>query len=239
MNHHKSKSKSNHKIRWMVGILLLLAGAGFIVFPWAQAKFFDFRQQQLVKNWDAYVLLNSPSSDQPAAEGADIPSPVAGLNNAQTLLQLDQDQVFVENVQPSFDIDALLPYVTGMIVIDKINLRSPILSGADMNNLNLGICELAGAPPMGSAGNYCLAGHKSRVKGRHFSRLSELTQGDIVQLSNELLSYEYEVYETLKLSSDDIWVLQNVTDDAILTMITCDYTQQPVGRLAVRARLIS
>jgi sortase A len=77
------------------------------------------------------------------------------------------------------------------------------------------------------------------MKGRHFNRLQELSGGEIVLISDGQKTYQYEVYEILKVTAEDVWILENIANDSILTMITCDYTQKPIGRLAVRARLIA
>ncbi|MDR2750394.1 MAG: class D sortase, partial [Clostridiales bacterium] len=149
------------------------------------------------------------------------------------------DGIIQENTQPVYDEGTMLADMLGVVTIDKISLRSPILAGDSAANLDLGICVLKGSPEMGKLGNYILAGHKSRIYGRHFSRLSELVAGDIVNLSNGIETFKYQVVDKLHVTADDVWVLENTPDESLLTLITCDYTQKPIGRLIVRAKPVT
>ena len=126
----------------------------------------------------------------------------------------------------------------GVITIDKIGLKAPILEGTTKSNLDAGICSVIAGREMGRAGNYVLAGHKSRVRGTHFSRLSEVSAGDIITLENSEGKFLYAVYEVFSVSPDETWVLENIDDRTIATLITCDYRFNPINRLVVRGELI-
>jgi len=222
---------------FIAGAAITAAGLLFASFPWLKAAYYEYNKNETLSKWDAYTLLTSPDGEQ-IARGIEKPSVPDYLQMSFPPKQLDQDGVLEEDVSPKIDQNYMLANMTGTITIRSINLRSPILRGDTVHNLDLGICEVTGTVPMGSRGNYLLAGHKSRIYGRHFSRLSEVSAGDIVTVSDGLNSYRYEVYDILRVSAEDTWIMDD-TAESIMTMITCDYTQQPIGRLAVKARLIS
>ena len=230
------KRKQKRKL-FIAGIALIAAGLLFAAFPWLKAGYYEFRKDKMLNDWGVYTLLTSPDGEQ-IAKGMDKPLELVYSKMSFSKKPLDKDGVLEEVTNPKMDHNYVLANMTGTITIKSINLRSPILRGDTVHNLDLGICEVTGTVPMGSRGNYLLAGHKSRIYGRHFSRLSEVAIGDIVVVSNGLESYKYEVYEKLHVSPDDLWIMDN-TADSTMTMITCDYTQQPIGRFAVKARLIN
>jgi sortase A len=231
----KKNGKKRFVWRAATGSLIIILGLFIAIYPFAKSAFYEYKKDKLLKDWGAYVLLNGPGGQQISA-GAEIASPVPDPFKRPTFTKVGEDGVIEEDTQPSFDEGAMLADMLGVITIDKINLRSPILSGDSAANLDLGICVVKGSPEMGQMGNYILAGHKSRIYGRHFSRLSELAKGDIVLLSNGMETFRYEVVEKLKVTADDVWVLQNTPNERLLTLITCDYTQNPIGRLIVKAK---
>ena len=230
-------SKKQRRKLFITGAFLITAGLIFAAFPWLKAGYYEYRKDKMLNEWGAYTLLTSPDGEQ-IAKGIDKPAPLSYSKMSFPSKQLDKDGILEEDVNPKIDHNYMLANMTGTITIKSINLRSPILKGDTVHNLDLGICEVVGTSPMGGQGNYLLAGHKSRIFGRHFNRLSEVAIGDIVVVSDGLNSYRYEVYEKLHVSAEDTWVM-NDTPDSIMTMITCDYTQHPIGRLAVKARLIN
>ena len=232
----KTKLNKKKKLLFFAGAALTISGLLFAAFPWIKAAYFEYHKDKMLNQWGTYTLLTSPEGEQ-IAKGISRPD-LAYSNMSLGSKQLNKDGLLEENVNPKLDENYMLANMIGIINIKSIDLRSPILKGDTVNNLDLGICELSGTAPIGSQGNYLLAGHKSRIYGRHFNRLSEVSVGDIAVVSDGLNSYRYEIYEKLQVSADDTWILAD-TSESIMTMITCDYTQQPIGRLAVRARLIS
>jgi len=126
----------------------------------------------------------------------------------------------------------------GILTIDKIRLEVPIINKYSIENLNISICSVVAANNMGQAGNYVLAGHKSRIRGRHFSRLLELKVGDRIVTQSKEAKYTYKVTDVFSVTPLDTWVMANDGDKKIITLITCDYTKNPIGRLIVRGELI-
>ncbi|MDR1541136.1 MAG: class D sortase [Clostridiales bacterium] len=223
----------NKKAGVVLGVALAALGALIACFPWIKASFYEYGKNKLLSEWGAHVQLAAvaPGLKEEASSLSEIER-----NPSFTLI--GDDGIIKEEVQPLFDEGVMLRDMRGIIAIEKINLRSPILKGDSAKNLDLGICELVGSPDMGATGNYVLAGHKSRIYGRHFSRLDELVAGDAITLSNGVETFSYEVIEKLQIKEEDTWILESVSDESIMTLITCDYTKKPIGRLAVKAKLV-
>jgi sortase A len=126
----------------------------------------------------------------------------------------------------------------GILTIDKINLRLPILKGATTSNLKLSVASIIGTGKIGQPGNYCIAGHRSYAYGKNFNRLDELKPGDIIQITAADNQYQYTVTEKLYVKPTDVWVLSGNGTDKEISLITCDPMINPTQRLVVRAKSV-
>ncbi len=123
------------------------------------------------------------------------------------------------------------------IIIPKINLNQVVVSGVDPQSLKNGPGYYPGSPNPGEKGNLAIAGH--RVTYTHpFYRLDELEPGDKIILETIQVSYEYKVVAKKILDPKDISMLQP-TDDARLTLTTCNPRYSAKQRLDVQAVLSS
>jgi sortase A len=218
-----------HKIKTplLVSIGSLLAAAGLMALFSIQISsiFYERNKRELLSIWREDIKTSPPESR--------LSLTLAKVGDIILVDNLIQEKIF-----SSFNPKRMATQTSGIITIPKIGLEAPILTGVNARNLDVGIVELLGSQPMGHAGNYCLAGHSSRAKGRHFSRLPELSDDDEIKLFDGVFSYKYTVFNKLAVPPDDPWPLQNVDNDAIITLITCDYTAAPIARLVVQARLV-
>jgi len=203
----------------LIGFCLILAGVIVAGYPWIKAAYFEFRKSNLLSRWER------------AAAAGELP---AAREYSPSYSSEDFfEGIFVEETDPGYDEEYIFENVVGVITIEKINLRSVILHGVTSRNLDLAICVVDGSPGMGREGNYCLAGHKSRIYGRHFNRLQELRAGDIILLSDGVDEYRFAAVHTEHISPEDDWVLMDTPGETIVTLITCDYSVTPVGRFIV------
>ncbi|MDR1001360.1 MAG: class D sortase [Clostridiales bacterium] len=216
------------------GIALLIIGACAILYPFARAWYYEYKQAKLLNDFNHAALLNSPRGEHITGSQQIIP---LDYTDSLPVKQLTADGVYEEDTDPGLSDEYILANAIGAIKIPSINLESIILKGDTPNNLDIGICEVEGSVGMGDAGNYILAGHKSRIKGRHFSRLHEVRLGDDIIVSDGIKTYTYRVTNIYKVLEADTWIMDDGSKPEI-TLITCDYTQNPIGRLAVRAELI-
>lgn len=204
----------------VVAVLLIIAGIGFIAYPKLKEYYYDRKQAQLLEAW------------------------------RQSLAILDQDLEQVEDIQGDIGTDGgeagaaedwRIKYIEqnmeGVLKIDKINLNMPILKGATERNLLISVSSLEGTAGPGEVGNYCIAGHRGRTTGRHFNKLDRLEEGDIIEVITKDVTYQYEMFENIIVKPEDTWVLAPQGEERLITLITCDYSEEPSLRLIVRGRL--
>lgn len=125
----------------------------------------------------------------------------------------------------------------GVIKIDKIKVKYPVVEGVKASNLRTAIGHIPGSAGLGQPGNCALAGHRNYTFGRFFNRLDELNEGDIISVSTKKEEFIYKVYEKLVVTPDDVSVIKKKKGETILTLITCTPIRVATHRLIVHARL--
>lgn len=217
--------KPPFRLHKRAGMLVITAGLTVAAFPWLKAARYEYDKRELLRQWVSDTDETATITERPGqpyireTDTLSAPAAATDLPQAEAL--------------------SLLKGMIGIIRIDKINFSSPILDSINDENLNLGICVVDGSPEMGGEGNYCLAGHRSRVSGRHFNRLDELAAGDTVTLEDKQCSYIFTVTDVFLVTAEDNWVMADTPSKTELTLITCDYTTEETGRLIVRCELSS
>ena len=101
---------------------------------------------------------------------------ILSVYNIQKLYSNNSSMVFPNIISESGDIAQVL----GIIQIDKINLRLPILSKCTDEFLKIAPCKFYGNS-LESYGNFCIAGHNFD-NGEFFSNLKLLNYGDIINI---------------------------------------------------------
>lgn len=219
------KSKKG-RIMTAVAFLLIVVGICIAMRPLFLAWRFDRMQNSLLNAWNATSRFNADSSR-------------IGWQRSVAALGGEVDEVWEEDTNPRVDMNYIVNNMDGILTIKKINFNAPIISKYTTANLSISICTIIPENKMGQAGNYVLAGHMSRIRGRHFSRLVELKVGDLLVAENKEAKYTYQVTDIFTVTPEDVWVMANDGDKKIITLITCDYRTDPIGRLIVRGELIA
>lgn len=224
-------------VKNILALAIIIIGAVIIAKPWYDAWQFDRIQKQVLNMWYIETAVDekdrSPMQrqDSSATWGRSV-AVISGMNSID-------DEIWEEDTAPDVDKEYIAGIMEGIITIDKIKLCVPILKKMTTNNLNISICSVIEARQMGQIGNYVLAGHKSRIYGRHFNRLSELSIGDTIVLENESDIFTYRVSDILSVTPSDVWIMDDDAAKETITLITCDYSTNPTGRLVVRGELVS
>ncbi|MEY8519003.1 class D sortase [Lachnospiraceae bacterium 29-84] len=112
--------------------------------------------------------------------------------------------------------------VIGLIEIEALDLKYPIVEGADSKQLAYGIGHIPGTAAIGSKGNCVLAGHRGSRYGTYFKYLNRLSAGDTVKvMDKEGNVYLYEVVSWEVVGPYDNSVKAQ-GEKAELTLLTCE-----------------
>ena len=121
-----------------------------------------------------------------------------------------------------------------IVTIPSIGISYPVLSETSEKLLEISVNKYWGPNP-NEVGNYCIVGHNYR-NGKMFGRLSELVNGDIVELEDlSGRKLKYKVYNRYVVKPTDTRCTSQLTNGKKeLTLITC--TNYGKERLVVKCR---
>lgn len=112
--------------------------------------------------------------------------------------------------------------VIGLIEIEALELKYPIVEGADSKQLAYGIGHIPDTAAVGSKGNCVLAGHRGSRYGTYFKYLNRLAEGDVVKITDkEGNVHLYEVVSSEVVGPYDNFVKAQ-GDKTELTLLTCE-----------------
>lgn len=112
--------------------------------------------------------------------------------------------------------------VIGLIEIEVLELKCPVVEGANSKQLAYGIGHIPDTAAIGSKGNCVLAGHRGSRYGTYFKHLNRLSAGDTVKvMDKEGNVYLYEVVSWEVVGPYDNSVkAQGIETE--LTLLTCE-----------------
>lgn len=125
----------------------------------------------------------------------------------------------------------------GILKINKIDLKLPILEGASQNNLRYAAGHVSGTGVLGKEGNAGIAAHRSFKYGKLFNRLNELEKEDQVVVETPEGKLYYKVTQKFLVLPEDVSVLNPQKNTSMITLITCHPMKNPTHRLIVQAEL--
>ena len=112
--------------------------------------------------------------------------------------------------------------VIGLIEIEALDLKYPIVEGADSKQLAYGIGHISDTAAIGSTGNCVLAGHRGSRYGTYFKYLNKLSEGDTVKITDKDGNmHQYEVVSWEVVGPYDNSVKAQGTEKE-LTLLTCE-----------------
>ena len=156
------------------------------------------------------------------------------------------DYAEVYELPPTIEHEPLDPTVfpngiigIGILTIDSIDLRLPIMEGVDEPELRIAPGRVTQTANIGDIGNAVIAGHRNFTFGSMFNRLGEVENGDIVEfqaMSGEIMTFE--VFEILVITPDNQIAFIQPENESIITLYTCTPIREATYRLLIRARKI-
>ncbi|MGG5461943.1 class D sortase [Clostridium sp. B9] len=125
--------------------------------------------------------------------------------------------------------------VLGLLEINDINLKAPIVNGVSDENMKHAVVHFENSSLPGEAGNCVLAAHNN-IYGSIFENLDELKKGDIISINYNKNTYRYKVYDKQVVEPSDLSVIEEGKENEI-TLITCSDSAK--SRLIVKGILVS
>lgn len=127
---------------------------------------------------------------------------------------------------------------SGIAIIEapKIGLHSVVVQGISLADLRKGPGHFPNTPMPGATGNVVISGHRTTY-GAPFSRLNELTKGDMIQLVTAQGTFDYQVTQQRIVAPTEVSVVAP-TSDSRLTLTTCHPKFSARQRLVVIASLV-
>lgn len=111
--------------------------------------------------------------------------------------------------------------VIGIIEIESINVKYPIIEGSDQEALNKGIGHLTETAMIGEKGNCVLCGHNGSRSGEFFTKLNMVAVGDLVRIMDERGDYHtYKVVNTRVVGPRENSI-KDTDGTEKLTLFTC------------------
>lgn len=198
----------------------VVAGVLILLFPYVSEKYHDYKQEQMLNEWaDSFQRIEQI----PDTEEADL---------------VDQVQPEEPGVKNREAASTGNDTTDGILMIDKIGLKLPILEGATQHNLRTTVASITNTGLPGEVGNYAIAGHRNYTYGRNFNRLNELQVDDRIGVNTGQKQFEYAVTEKLLVKPDEVWVLEPNGKDKEITLVTCHPVVNPTHRLIIKGKMI-
>ncbi|MBT2643286.1 class D sortase [Bacillus sp. ISL-41] len=225
-------------MRKVLSLLLIIAGLSIFFYPAAKDFNTSYNQENMIEEWEGSNQENTVAAEslkelekvfsiETQAEGSG--SDITPVENQESEEVPASDTTKIKQKSRTG--------MVGVIEIDKIGVKLPILNGASDANLDKGAGLLEGTPAPGMPGNSAIAAHRNRAYGSMFNRLDEVGVGDTVTVKDKNSTYQYEVYETLVVEPHETSVLNGSQDEKVLTLITCTPIDTATHRLIVKAKI--
>lgn len=236
--------------------MLILLGVCLFLYPTINDRYETYQQHQILKQWQdnmqAMDQVTEEEKEEVHVAGVlNTTSNGGGVNSSSEVSVMVSEPLVSESAKPTSVSDTVVKVVAtakpppvkpknmeGVLSIDKIDLKLPILSGATMDNMKIAVASIANTGKAGAIGNYAIAGHRNLTYGKNFNRLDEVVPGDLIEVDTGSNKFVYRVDEKLYVLPTDVWVLQSKDSNREITLITCDPMVDPTHRLIVEGKLV-
>lgn len=201
-------------MRKKLSLLIIVMGIAIVLYPLIEHGFAWYWQQRLLSDWEEQITVQEYQQ----------------LDNLLQVEDLEDEEEQRAPLTPQGE-------VLGVLIIESINLRLPIISGLNETNLKIGISFLEETSKFGEYGNTVLAGHRGHSYGRLLNRLNEVKLGDKIVVSTNQGDYIYSVYDVVIVKPEEIHVLRTDKNEKVLSIVTCEPVRNPTHRLIALAKL--
>ncbi len=233
------RKKKLYKIQFFISVLLVCLLSSYYIY----AEYDRNKSEEVSKQLLSEVKIENDDTIKQAEEDDVIIVVLSEREVQQTQIQETQEISSTNNEISSNTTIGGVTYTTeAIITIPKIGITYPVLSETSDELLEISVNrywpeadKLKPNVKPNEVGNYCIVGHNYR-NGKMFGRLSELENGDKIQLQDMTgRTLEYEVYNKYIVNPTDTRCTSQLTNGRKeVTLITC--TNYGTQRLVVKCR---
>lgn len=216
-------------------VLILLLGAGILLYPSFSDYWNSFHQSQAIVNYsDTVSNLNEAEYESIWREAVAYNQAMTGKSIPYTFSEADWEAYEAQlNVGGTG--------IMGYIEIPKINVALPIYHGTEESVLQVAVghIESSSLPVGGESTHSILSGHRGLPSAKLFTDLDQLSEGDYFQLKilNEVLTYEVDqIRIVLPSELNELGITQG---QDYCTLVTCTPYGINSHRMLVRGRRIA
>jgi len=257
----KEKRKRGSKVRNLVSAVLVVAGLLLIVVPIVLTRMNMSRNEDIIDQFlkeaeMAMLEYQDVSPDEEIVlpvigegqEPAETPPPETVSDPSDTPVDDSQESASgsggaeaapAPTKKPLMSKEEIQRRMTGVLIIEKINLKMIIMDGVDEETLRVAAGRMTETGNFDEIGNVVLAGHRNYTFGKYFNRLDELEPGDKIIVQTKDKKLEYEVYDKFIIEPTDLSILKQSKTEKILTLFTCHPVAIATHRLVVQAKQIN
>ncbi len=229
----KAKKKKSKKNRAMIIVLDLLIVACIVAFAYLVGIRYYNNYMNDKKTMQLLINQAEGKLDEKTGKAGIWIDPKANPVSGEG--GYDTPDGLVDSSQSKHDGPVFVEMI-GQMTIDKINLNMPVVWGCDYPQLQVGLGWYQKSAELGHEGNSVILGHRMLEYGRHFNRLNEMQEGDIVRISTKNNNYTYKVKNQIIVSVPEMFnYFENHDNKSELTLVTC--TNQGDTRILVQCEL--
>lgn len=201
-------------IKTVIGLSLMLGGAGYLYMNQTKDERVKATTEQLVK--ETTVQNFKENKEKEATYNFDDVKPASTASSIQAEMSTDEA-------------------VIGRIEVPSVKLDLPIIKGITDSGMYKGAGTMKKGQEMGK-GNYALASHHMKDPSLLFSPLDRVEKGQEIKVSDDTGTYTYKIVEKRVISAKDVYVIDEVEGHTLITLITCHAKGE--DRLMVQGELV-
>ncbi len=220
-----------------ISILCILVGVILVLYPTIKDKYESYEQRQILKEWEENLQQIEEVSPDAAIDDTEVQQDNLVEDESPAGAVTDQPIIKPLKIEKTAAEKYIEKHVEGVLMIEKIDLKLPILTNATKKNLSFSVASIAKTGKAGAVGNYAIAGHRNYSYGKNFNRLDELAVGDLIDVDTGGKQYWYKVSEKKYVLPTAIEVLEGNGKDREITLITCHPMKNPTHRLIIKGIL--
>lgn len=191
--------------------MTIIMGMALMAFPVLQLEYGDARTEEMLQVVESEIVEKQDSG----AGRKNVEEDVSG-NKGENCIEVTGEGI-EESITGSAQGE-----VIGMIEIDSVGIRYPIVEGAGQDELRYAVGHVNSTAGIGENGNCVLAGHRGSRYGEFFKRVGEVKVGDEIRVTGlDGSVYCYEVAEMFAVNSQDVWVMEQDGEERV-TLISCE-----------------